>query len=650
FQANNDVLEEGDEGQNEEIQQIQESNNESEGEEDQEQNVIESGETSGEEDVEESSIGKRVTRSSNSKSKNKKIKIDLKGSKSKGKDYESDVEGNKRKKRLGIESSNRDNEGLNASSARKGGRVEYCSMCKAKFLVREGSMDDNGKGRILCPTCDKYMKKYEQAKQNRELKKQGVSVSSVSQLRKNMRAAANTAKINNGTGMKKTTRKKKVVKTEDGLLEIDLGIPSLQDLCVRVIGKHIKDVTSFGDISSDAMNKVCRIISKYRLLDNDTLQLFLTPTQEQRTDLVLYDCTKIDANGLLNIAQFCPYLTKLDLQFCGQMRDQVVEFYADRLHDLVELTLHGPYLVSDKAFGMLFSKLKSSLKKVRVSAAQFGLEAVEEMVKSCGKSLVELELTQCHRFDESCIDILVRHGMSSLTKLKLSDIQLHQHINPASLIQLLQKLGPTITDLDLSNCHSLVNDDVLLEGILTHCTSLTSLSLKNTSVTGAGLSTFFDSAGKNESSSFSLVHLDLGGVYDLDDKALISILRHSGSTLQYLSLHSADQFLTNNGLSAFSGTFISSTDEDNNSSKDTNNTGTNSSQLKTPSTVTLPTCKNLHTLNLSFVRSTDDSAISTLLSNCPSLSTIYVNGNPSVTSLAPARPGLLVIGRESDTL
>ncbi|OMH83535.1 hypothetical protein AX774_g2952, partial [Zancudomyces culisetae] len=120
-----------------------------------------------------------------SKSKNKKIKIDLKGSKSKGKDYESDVEGNKRKKRLGIESSNRDNEGLNASSARKGGRIEYCSMCKAKFLVREGSMDDNGKGRILCPTCDKYMKKYEQAKQNRELKKQGVSVSSVSQLRKN---------------------------------------------------------------------------------------------------------------------------------------------------------------------------------------------------------------------------------------------------------------------------------------------------------------------------------------------------------------------------------------------------------------------------------------------------------------------------------
>ncbi|OMH82291.1 DNA repair protein rhp7 [Zancudomyces culisetae] len=390
FQASNSDLEEGGEGQNEEIQQIQESNNESEGEEDQEQNVIESEETSGEEGVEESSIGKRVTRSSNSKSKNKKIKIDLKGSKSKGKDYESDVEGNKRKKRLVIESSNRDNEGLNTSSARKGGRAEYCSMCKAKFLVRKGSMDDNGKGRILCPTCDKYMKKYEQAKQNRELKKQGVSVSSVSQLRKNVRAATNTAKINNGTGMKKTTRKKKVVKTEDGLLEIDLGIPSLQDLCVRVIGKHIKDFTSFEDISSDAMNKVL----------------------------------------------------------------------------------------------------------------------------------------------------------------------------------------------------------------------------------------------ENELSGFSLVHLDLGGVYDLGDNALISSLRHSGSTLQYLSLHSADQFLSNNGLSAFSGTFLFSTDEDNNSSKGKNNTGTNNSQLKTPPTVTLPTCKNLHTPNLSFVRSTDHSAITTLFSNCPSLSTMFMNRKP----------------------
>ncbi|OMH78712.1 hypothetical protein AX774_g7892, partial [Zancudomyces culisetae] len=107
------------EGQHKEIQQIQESNDEGEEQEDQEKNIIERWETSGEEDVEKSNIAKR-------------------GSKSKGEDYESDVEGNKRKKRLGIESSNRDNEGLNTSSARKGGRVDYFLMYKAKFLVREG--------------------------------------------------------------------------------------------------------------------------------------------------------------------------------------------------------------------------------------------------------------------------------------------------------------------------------------------------------------------------------------------------------------------------------------------------------------------------------------------------------------------------------
>ncbi|OMH83248.1 hypothetical protein AX774_g3254 [Zancudomyces culisetae] len=148
-----------------------------------------------------------------------------------------------------------------------------------------------------------------------------------------------------------------------------------------------------------------------------------------------------------------------------------------------------------------------------------------------------------------------------------------------------------------------------------------------------GLTNSFILLVVNESSGFSLVHLDLVGVYDLDDKALISSLRHSGSTLQYLSLHSADQFLSNNGLSAFSGTFIFSTDQDNNSSKDKNSTGTNNSQLKTSSTVTHQTWKNLHILNLSFVRPTDDSAITTLFSNYPSLSTIHVNKISNVISL-----------------
>lgn len=44
------------------------------------------------------------------------------------------------------------------------------------------------------------------------------------------------------------------------------GASPLGELCIQIIGKYIEDVEQLGDIGHVNMDKVCRIISKGRLL------------------------------------------------------------------------------------------------------------------------------------------------------------------------------------------------------------------------------------------------------------------------------------------------------------------------------------------------------------------------------------------------
>lgn len=44
------------------------------------------------------------------------------------------------------------------------------------------------------------------------------------------------------------------------------GTVTLGDICINMIGKYIEDVDQLGDIGNVNMEKVCKIISRSRLL------------------------------------------------------------------------------------------------------------------------------------------------------------------------------------------------------------------------------------------------------------------------------------------------------------------------------------------------------------------------------------------------
>lgn len=56
----------------------------------------------------------------------------------------------------------------------------------------------------------------------------------------------------------------------------------------QLIGRYIEEVDALGEIGSDNLDKVCKIISKSRRLTYETATLFYSA---EREELTMYDCT-----------------------------------------------------------------------------------------------------------------------------------------------------------------------------------------------------------------------------------------------------------------------------------------------------------------------------------------------------------------------
>ncbi|KAJ1673448.1 UV-damaged DNA-binding protein rad7, partial [Spiromyces aspiralis] len=270
--------------------------------------------------------------------------------------------------------------GLNRSSARKGGKIYNCDMCGTRFLVRQKIISRSE--RILCTPCTRSVEKAK------------------------VQSSGPPARRNGGARQPAARTRRKLKKTEDGLLELDTGLPSLQDLCIRKIGRHIHDISSFGDISEESLDKVCKIICKLRELTNDTVKLFLS---RERTRVRLYDCTKLNTLGLRQIVDLSSpdMVTELRLNFCGQMRDIDLLYLGRMLPNLRRVELHGPFLVTDDSgFGEFFRLIGGRLKEFSISAARFGVGAMRALVENCGEGLEKLRLAECPNIGDDCLTLI----------------------------------------------------------------------------------------------------------------------------------------------------------------------------------------------------------------------------------------------------
>ncbi|KAG0034095.1 hypothetical protein BGZ82_005870 [Podila clonocystis] len=415
-------------------------------------------------------------------------------------------------------------------------KIEFCSRCRARFTVKAGTTpvtDDSGVG-LLCATCS------------------GGSSD----------ASAATPKA-----IKKSSRRK-IQKAE-----VECQVPSLQDLCIQ----------AFGDISDLSMAKICKIICRNRSLNTDTIQLFLDP---RHTELSLYDCTDIEAAGLLNIAQFCPKIRSLNLIRCGRILDETINYYTEHLTDLSSLNLSGPFMVTDTAFSKLFEKVGERFRQFCLEHSyRFTLKAVTTLCQSCPQ-LSRLELGKCTLMDDEWLAPIA--NLTGLTSLGLSHPKdAGKGLTTEPMVKLLLAVGSGLESLDLEGCVAL-EDAVLTEAIRPSCVRLERLNISGCEeFTTEGVTALFTDWNVNPA------------------------IAHSHETLDELNINSLEE-LTKDAL------------------------------------LSLSRCENLTKLDVSWVRAMDDEVLERLVQLNLKLEQVVVWGDHRITECCPTRKGLRVMGREGD--
>ncbi|KAG0092168.1 hypothetical protein BGZ92_010587 [Podila epicladia] len=445
-------------------------------------------------------------------------------------------------------------------------KIEFCSRCRARFTVKAGTVavtDDSGVG-LLCAACSG-----------------GSSDAS---------AAAPKA-------IKKSSRRK-IQKAE-----IESQVPSLQDLCIQKIASCIEDVEAFGDISDLSMAKICKIICRNRSLNTDTIQLFLDP---RHTELSLYDCTDIEAPGLLNIAQFCPKIRSLNLIRCGRILDETINYYTEHLTELCSLNLSGPFMVTDTAFIKLFEKIGERFRQFCLEHSyRFTLKAVTAVCHYCPQ-LSRLELGKCTLMDDEWLTPI--SNLTGLTSLSLSyPKDAGKGLTTEPMVKLLLAVGSGLESLDLEGCVAL-EDAVLTEAIRPSCVRLERLNISGCEeFTTEGVAALFTDWKANRGLSV----LNLQKCIMLGDDALNAAIAHSHETLDELNINSLEE-LTKDAL------------------------------------VSLSRCENLTKLDVSWVRAMDDEVLERFVQSNLKLEQVVVWGDHRITECCPTRKGLRVLGREGD--
>ncbi|KAJ2444148.1 UV-damaged DNA-binding protein rad7, partial [Coemansia sp. RSA 2424] len=526
-----------------------------------------------------------------------------------------------------------DGAGLNRSSARKGGRMKDCEVCERRFLVRAAPPAGV---RLLCANCQRSADR-------------------------TRREAAAIAKRSAHAAAPAAPKRRRLKKTADGLLELEAGLATLQDLCVRAIARHVDQVDSFGDVSAQSLDRLCRIVSKLRVLDERTLALFLGA---DRSSVVLYDCTRLAREALARIVDLAPNVQTLALEYCGRLDGGVLGAFGAGLAQLARVRLDGAFLVADAAWARFFRDAGPRLRSFHVRFAGFGAAAMRALATHCER-LEDLRVSECTDFGDDCLAMLAAPLTETEEALQeperllrdapttgagealkeperlLRDAPLairspplavaawrplahlhgldlarpHLPMASATATRVVATLGSALRTLDLSGFKDI--DDAFLQrglALLASSQHLRELGLAEcNSISAPALAQFF-AQGAATTLGRGLERLSLGRCYMLTDAVIEAVVRHSGCSLRSLDLNSVDDHLSEEGLLALAG------------------------------------CPHLEDVDLSWVRCTSDAVLEKVLGGCGRLAKITVYGCPEVTIFAPTRRGLQYVGRVCDTL
>ncbi|ODQ68090.1 hypothetical protein NADFUDRAFT_81163 [Nadsonia fulvescens var. elongata DSM 6958] len=501
------------------------------------------------------------------------------------------------------------------------GKIEFCYECNNRFTITvytEHSSDALG---LLCHKCGKASSQANVKDANRRKE-----VSKIERVAKKKRKQIAQALLN----------------------KIDVvNVPKLQDLCIKLILDYIDDVEVLGDIGMDNLAKINKILSKNRVLNANSMKLFLS---SDLTKLEFFDCSKLGPESYSMIAAYCPNLQELRLEMCGQLSNENLLYFATHLKHLKHIYLDGPFLIRSETWNRFFEICGDRLVEFHVrNSHRFNNDNLLMLSERCGLvNLRKLTLGRVDGIDDMGLFEFSISNFKHLQSLEISNPLNEALISNDILIGYMAQYGINLQSLILNGCSGL-GDRFILEGLLPFGRNLSTLSLDNLDqISESAMTQLFstwanvqstntvlfgkDEEDNNNSQEYhgnnGLINLSLNKCIQLGDTTLKAIFSHSFSTLVEFN-YGGNQHTTEEGF----GELIK--------------------YLKTDTDLRYMS-PNLTHLNLGFTKFVNDLLIETFVNQifkgCLKIVEVYgcnrVTANCNVLAEGPTK----LIGRQSDTI
>lgn len=318
-----------------------------------------------------------------------------------------------------------------------------------------------------------------------------------------------------------------------------LGAKSLMNLCIETLAKNIHLADDLGEMPDKTIDKIARILSKKRLVDPNTLKLFLQPTAQ---DIAIYDATKLGTHDLISVFQTVPSMKSLKVKYAVQFKDEVMEYLLSR--DQIELEgfhLHGANLLSTEMFKKFLATKGQPLQRLQIYYTDKHFDdGCLALLKDMTPSLRRLKVSNNQMVSGDGIRELVH-----LKKLQHLSTHLHKTVHSDIWVEVIGRVGAGLRTLSLRITPEL--DNTILDAIHNKCRSLTKLRVTDSELmTDAGFARLF-----TDWPNPGLTFVDFQKCRYIDSQkprenpdsiglcseGFKALMEHSGQRLRYLNVH-----------------------------------------------------------------------------------------------------------------
>ncbi|RDW67637.1 hypothetical protein BP6252_09033 [Coleophoma cylindrospora] len=456
------------------------------------------------------------------------------------------------------------------------GQMENCEICGKRFTVT-GYSRAGPDGGLLCPKCSKDLDKEEGAA-------------------KKKRKVAHTNK-----------RRQIQSNLLDGIYP---GAKDLVTLCVETLAKNVDMADDFGDLPAPLVDRLAAILAKKRLMNPETLNLFLRPGADTVT---IYEGAKLQPDDYIRIFQIVPTVKNLRIRNGVQFKNKVMDHLLGTTVNLESFSIHGANLIDDERWNSYLSEKGQNLKALKVyyTDGHFGDEQIELLPIAC-PNLERLKIEH----NQKVTDTGLSH-IAKLSTLQHLGLEIYKDTSSKPYVEILEAVGPNLKTLSLSTVHYI--DDSVLEAIHDNCQNILKLRITDNEVlTDAGFAALFTN-WYNPSMDYvdlhKCRHIDAAVPRDNPDGigfgslGFEALMAHSGSTLRHLNVHSCRHI----SLESFERVFA----EDK----------------------LYPELKNM---DLSFCQQVNDFVVGSIFRSCPALKTLKVFGDFGVKDVRVPRGKILI--------